>query len=58
MWGGAQGRDPDSAVVLLCNVRALLKKMQQQVLVGDLVQLVGVDWVAERGESTHPAVVA
>jgi hypothetical protein len=47
-----QGRDPDAAVVLLCNVRALLKKMQQKVLVGDRVQLVGVDWVAERGEPT------
>ena len=45
-------------MVLLCNVRALLKKMQQNVLVGDRVQLVGVDWVAERGASKHPSIVA
>lgn len=34
---------------LLCIVRALLKKMKRQVLVGDRVRVVGIDWVDGRG---------
>jgi ribosome biogenesis GTPase len=51
---------------LLCTVRALLKKMQQTVLVGDRVTVTSVDWVTGRGtvqdvaprssELTDPAV--
>eukprot|EP00192_Tetraselmis_astigmatica_P004446 CAMPEP_0117668612 /NCGR_PEP_ID=MMETSP0804-20121206/11652_1 /TAXON_ID=1074897 /ORGANISM="Tetraselmis astigmatica, Strain CCMP880" /LENGTH=487 /DNA_ID=CAMNT_0005476535 /DNA_START=16 /DNA_END=1479 /DNA_ORIENTATION=+ len=35
--------------VLLCNVKALLKKMQQRVLVGDRVKIVSIDWQDGRG---------
>eukprot|EP00241_Pyramimonas_parkeae_P001206 CAMPEP_0114240802 /NCGR_PEP_ID=MMETSP0058-20121206/9296_1 /TAXON_ID=36894 /ORGANISM="Pyramimonas parkeae, CCMP726" /LENGTH=546 /DNA_ID=CAMNT_0001353291 /DNA_START=36 /DNA_END=1676 /DNA_ORIENTATION=- len=41
--------DMEAPVVLLCNVRALLKKIKQRVLVGDKVRLMGVDWVDQRG---------
>jgi hypothetical protein len=34
---------------LLCTVRALLKKMQQTVLVGDEVTISSIDWAAGRG---------
>lgn len=34
---------------LLCVVRALLKKIKQDVLVGDLVRVVGIDWTDGRG---------
>jgi ribosome biogenesis GTPase len=34
---------------LLCVVRALLKKMKRQVFVGDMVKVVGIDWVDGRG---------
>jgi len=34
---------------VLCVVRAMLKKMQQRVLVGDWVALSGVEWTARRG---------
>ena len=34
---------------LLCVVRALLKKMKREVLVGDMVRVVGIDWVDGRG---------
>ena len=38
-------------VELLCAVRALLKKIRQQVLVGDRVHVVGIDWADKRGEA-------
>ena len=34
---------------LLCVVRALLKKMKREVLVGDRVRIVGIDWTDGRG---------
>lgn len=34
---------------LLCTVRALLKKVRQRVLVGDVVSVGSVDWAAGRG---------
>lgn len=34
---------------LLCVVRALLKKMKREVLVGDRVRVVGIDWADGRG---------
>jgi putative ribosome biogenesis GTPase RsgA len=34
---------------LLCVVRGLLKKIKQQVLVGDTVKVVGIDWTEGRG---------
>lgn len=34
---------------LLCVVRALLKKMKREVLVGDMVRVVGIDWLDGRG---------
>jgi ribosome biogenesis GTPase len=34
---------------LLCVVRALLKKMKREVLVGDRVRVVGIDWTDGRG---------
>jgi ribosome biogenesis GTPase / thiamine phosphate phosphatase len=34
---------------LLCTVRGLLKKMKRQVLVGDNVRVVGIDWISGRG---------
>lgn len=34
---------------LLCNVRGLLKKIGQSVLVGDRVHVAGIDWDAARG---------
>ena len=42
---------PSKTVELLCAVRALLKKIKQQVLVGDRVHVVGVDWADKRGEA-------
>lgn len=39
---------------LLCVVRALLKKMQQRIFVGDFVTVSAIDWVASRG-SIHEA---
>ena len=35
--------------VLLCNVKTLLKKMQQRVLVGDKVKVASIDWQDGRG---------
>lgn len=35
----------EERVEFLCVVRALLKKLEQRVLVGDFVSLTGVDWV-------------
>lgn len=34
---------------LLCVVRALLKKMQRRIFVGDFVTVSAIDWVASRG---------
>lgn len=34
---------------LLCVVRALLKKIRKEVLVGDRVLVVGIDWASSRG---------
>jgi putative ribosome biogenesis GTPase RsgA len=34
---------------LLCTVRALLKKINQRVLVGDRVRVHGIDWLEGRG---------
>jgi ribosome biogenesis GTPase len=45
--------DLDAPVTLLCNVRALLKKIKQRVLVGDFVRVIGIDWVDNRGKDTH-----
>ena len=42
---------PPRTVELLCAVRALLKKIKQQVLVGDRVNVVGIDWADKRGEA-------
>ena len=42
---------PPGTVELLCAVRALLKKIKQQVLVGDRVHVVGIDWADKRGEA-------
>ncbi|KAF6264792.1 hypothetical protein COO60DRAFT_1266780 [Scenedesmus sp. NREL 46B-D3] len=41
---------------LLCTVRALLKKINQRVLVGDRVRVHGIDWLEGRGvvESVQP----
>lgn len=47
--GGAPGEAPPRGR-LLCVVRALLKKMRQEVLVGDRVRVVGIDWTDGRGE--------
>lgn len=41
--------DLGAPVEVLCTVRALLKKMNQRVLVGDRVSLTGLDWVDQRG---------
>lgn len=38
-------------VDILCTVRALLKKMQERVLVGDDVRLISIDWIDLRGRS-------
>lgn len=38
---------------LLCNVRALLKKIKQTVLVGDHVQVDSIDWADKRGQHCH-----
>lgn len=35
---------------LLCNVRGLLKKIKQSVLVGDRVRVAGIDWEDYRGD--------
>ena len=37
---------------LLCSVRALLKKIKQTVLVGDNVEVDGVDWVYKQGRDS------
>lgn len=47
--GGRPGEAPPRPR-LLCVVRALLKKIKQEVLVGDRVRLVGIDWTDGRGE--------
>jgi ribosome biogenesis GTPase / thiamine phosphate phosphatase len=44
--------DPPPQDRLLCVVRALLKKIKQQVMVGDHVKLVGIDWVDGRGTTS------
>ncbi|PRW59814.1 Ribosome-associated GTPase [Chlorella sorokiniana] len=46
--GGEPGELPPRPR-LLCVVRALLKKIKQEVLVGDRVRLVGIDWADGRG---------
>lgn len=38
-----------TGTVLLCYVRALLKKIKKRVLVGDRVVVSGIDWVSKRG---------
>ncbi len=43
-WDG-----PPPAPVLLCVVRALLKKIKQTVLVGDCVRVGSIDWPDTRG---------
>ena len=43
------GPDGQQPVELLCTVRALLKKMQERVLVGDNVRVISIDWVESRG---------
>ena len=45
------GPAPPKTVELLCAVRALLKKIKQQVLVGVRVNVVGIDWADKRGEA-------
>ncbi|KAL4458693.1 hypothetical protein ABPG75_013558 [Micractinium tetrahymenae] len=46
--GAAPGEAPPRPR-LLCVVRALLKKIKQEVLVGDRVRVVGIDWADGRG---------
>ena len=46
---------PPPRARLLCVVRALLKKIKQEVLVGDRVRLVGIDWADGRGEAGRQA---
>lgn len=46
--GGLAGEAPPRPR-LLCVVRALLKKMRREVLVGDRVRVVGIDWADGRG---------
>jgi len=43
---------PDG-VVLLCVVRAVLKKIHQRILVGDFVRVARIDWPS-RPPGTHP----
>uniref|UniRef100_A0A383WD87 EngC GTPase domain-containing protein n=1 Tax=Tetradesmus obliquus TaxID=3088 RepID=A0A383WD87_TETOB len=47
---------PPPRTQLLCTVRALLKKINQRVLVGDRVRVHGIDWLEGRGvvESVQP----
>ncbi len=47
-----EGMSPDGAEIphnLLCTRRARLKKIGQQVMVGDRVRLEAIDWAGERG---------
>lgn len=52
--GGSSGSGgalpPPPRTRLLCVVRGLLKKMKREVLVGDFVRVVGIDWTDGRGE--------
>eukprot|EP00899_Mesostigma_viride_P013089 jgi/Mesvir1/21781/Mv04177-RA.1 len=45
-------RDGQVGVELLCVVRAVLKKIQRRVLVGDYVTVGRIDWVDQRGMVT------
>ena len=45
----AGGSSMRGRMELLCNVRGLLKKIKQSVLVGDRVQVTGIDWEDRRG---------
>ena len=47
--------DESAPVELLCVVRALLKKIKRRVLVGDGVELTGVDWVDRRAVIADPS---
>ena len=47
--------DESAPVELLCVVRALLKKIKRRVLVGDGVELTGVDWVDRRAVVADPS---
>ncbi len=42
--------------VLLCNVKTLLKKMEQRVLVGDKVKIGSIDWQDGRGTDHYPCL--
>lgn len=46
---GGQGGPPPQPQ-LLCVVRTLLKKIKQTVLVGDEVEVTGIDWADGRGD--------
>ena len=48
--GGEAPLPPPPRTRLLCVVRGLLKKMKKEVLVGDYVRVVGIDWTDGRGE--------
>lgn len=52
----SSSRVPPPRTQLLCTVRALLKKINQRVLVGDRVRVHGIDWLEGRGvvESVQP----
>ncbi|KAG2432953.1 hypothetical protein HXX76_008681 [Chlamydomonas incerta] len=41
--------DTGAYPVLLCSLRSLLRKLRQDVVVGDVVRVEAVDWVAGRG---------
>lgn len=44
------GSGPPPQPQLLCVVRTLLKKIKQTVLVGDEVEVTGIDWADGRGK--------
>lgn len=52
--GAPEGAAPPRAR-LLCVVRGLLKKIKQNVLVGDRVRVVGIDWTDGRGAAPSAA---
>ena len=45
LWGQADGETRE----LLCTARALLKKMNQRVFVGDFVTVTNIDWASGQG---------
>lgn len=53
----AAGRGRGDRVELLCNVRGLLKKIKQSVLVGDRVKVAGIDWEDRRGIHPCPSAI-